>query len=114
MRNLTQLNFRAPSGRQISIDVADSFISRFKGLMGRKEGNYGLLLISCNSIHTCFMRYPLDILFLNDENQVVAIKRGVRPFHLVMPVKGATKALEFPSSLHASAFVKVGDILNFY
>lgn len=108
------LHYKAPSGREIPIQVADSFRSRFWGLMGRKEGNYGLLLVSCNSIHTCFMRYTLDVIFLDTKNQVVAIRRSIKPFRTIMPVKEAVMVLEFPSSLHASAFVKVGDTLNFY
>ena len=108
------LNYKAASGREIPLNVADSFKSRFLGLMGQKESNHGLLLHPCNSIHTCFMRYPLDLIFLNAENQVAAIKRVVKPFAFVMPIKSAVKVLEFPSSLHASAFVNIGDTICLY
>lgn len=109
-----QLYFRAASGRHIPIKVAESFTSRVRGLMGHEEGTYGYFLAPCKFIHTCFMRFPLDILFLDSENQVVGIKRGIKPFRVVLPVKGTYKALMFPSSLHASAFIKVMDTVTFY
>ena len=108
------LYYRAPSGRHIPVEAADSLVARLKGLMGRREGNYGFFVVPCRFVHTLFMRYPLDILFLDSENQVVGIKRSVKPWRIVLPVRGASKALKFPSSLHATAFVNIGDTILFY
>lgn len=82
--------------------------------MGRKEGVYGLLLSPCNSIHTWFMRYPLDALYLDEHNEVVALKRFIKPFSVTLPVRSAVKVLEFPSSQHTTAFLTKGKTINLY
>ncbi|MEI7880862.1 MAG: DUF192 domain-containing protein, partial [bacterium] len=47
--------------------VADTFWKRSIGLMGKPglKAGQGLLLSPCGSIHTCFMRFPIDIIFLD-------------------------------------------------
>lgn len=64
--------------------VADSFRLRLRGLMGRKSlsGDEGLLLIGSPSIHTSFMKFPIDALFLNRELEVIAVKPGLRPWRI--------------------------------
>ena len=82
--------------------------------MFREEGEYGMLLSPCNSIHTFFMRYNLDAVFLDSDNRIISIKRFIKPYSIVPSVRDAKKVLEFPSSLHASAFLNIGDQINFY
>ncbi|MGI6083861.1 MAG: DUF192 domain-containing protein [Acetivibrionales bacterium] len=108
------LHYLTQTGKDIPVRIAKTFSSRFWGLIGKKEADYGLLLYPCKSLHTFFMRYNLDILFLDDDNRIVAIKRFVKPFSVVPPVREAVKVLEFPSSLHASAFMNVGDKITLY
>ena len=56
----------------IKIRYADTYFKRFKGLMGKKDIDFGLLF--CNlkdsSIHTHFMRFDIDIYFLDKENYI--------------------------------------------
>lgn len=82
--------------------------------MGKKEGVYGLLLTPCNAIHTCFMRYPLDVIYLDAKDCVIATKRCVKPFSIAPKIRGAVKVLEFPSSLQAMAFLEKGTTINLY
>ena len=66
----------------LSIELADSWWSRFKGLMLRKtlpEGQ-GLYLKKTNSIHMCFMRFPIDAIFFDETGKVVKIARGLSPW----------------------------------
>ncbi|MGI6124226.1 MAG: DUF192 domain-containing protein [Acetivibrionales bacterium] len=114
VKNSSLLHYLTQTGKDIPIYIAKTFSSRFWGLMGKQEGNYGLLLSPCNSIHTFFMRYNLDAIFLDEHNTIVAIKRFIKPFSVVPSVREATKVLEFPSSLHASAFLNMGDQITFY
>ncbi|HBR03604.1 MAG TPA: DUF192 domain-containing protein [Ruminiclostridium sp.] len=109
-----RFRYLAPYGKEIPVNTAGSFKSRFLGLMGRKEGYYGLLIYPCNSIHTCFMRFTMDAIYLDSQDTVVAIKRFIKPFRFTMPVHGAVKILEFPSSLNASAFLSEGAQINLY
>ena len=65
------------------VAVADSFFTRFRGLMLRKAlaPGEGLLLKQCSAIHCCFMRFPIDVIYLNDDMRVVAIET-VKPWRL--------------------------------
>lgn len=109
-----KLHYLIQTGKAIPVNIAKTFGSRFWGLMGKKEGEYGLLLYPCSSIHTFFMCYNLDAIFLDRDNKIVSIKRFIKPFSVVPTVRNARKVLEFPSSLHASAFLNIGDQITFY
>lgn len=62
----------------------DTFWQRLKGLIGSKRNSdLGLLIKSCTSVHTCFMSYPIDIVFLNSRNTVIDIHRNISPFKLI-------------------------------
>lgn len=65
-------------------EVADTFFTRFCGLQLRKElpEGCGLLLSPCNSIHMFFMRFPIDVLFLDDALKVVGMCEGIKPWRV--------------------------------
>ncbi|NMA66207.1 MAG: DUF192 domain-containing protein [Clostridiaceae bacterium] len=106
------LYYISPSDKEIPIKIAKTFKHRFFGLMGQKDEYYGLLLEPCNCIHTFFMRYPIDIIYLDKNNRVITTTRYIKPFRLTLPVFGAKKVLEFPSSLNAIAFLKEGTYID--
>lgn len=56
-----------------NIDIADNFFTRLRGLMFRKTlpQNSGLMIYPCNSIHMFFMNFPLDILFVDKNDNIV-------------------------------------------
>jgi len=66
----------------VRAEVADTFAKRTRGLIGRPPlgPGEGLLILKCNAIHTFFMRYPIDATFLDRENRVVKVVRGIRPW----------------------------------
>ena len=74
-----------------TVKVADSFFSRLLGLMGKKEmkDNQALLITKCNSIHTFFMRFNMDAVFV-DKNMVV--KKAIKS------IKPCSVAAEWSSS----------------
>lgn len=53
--------------------VADTLLKRIKGLLGRKEflSGQGLILKPCNSVHTFFMRFPIDLLFVDNNYRII-------------------------------------------
>lgn len=108
------LHYITQTGKAIPISIANTFFSRFMGLMFKEDGEYGMLLSPCNSIHTFFMRYNLDAIFLDKDDRIISIKRFIKPYSIVPSVRKAKKVLEFPSSLHASAFLNIGDKLTFH
>ncbi len=76
--------------------VADGFWSRGRGLMGRRtlpQGE-GLWLAPCGSIHTCFMRFPIDVIFVDREGRVTRICAHLRPWRFASGGPGACAVLE--------------------
>lgn len=98
MSNRADLSF-GPAGRQIPIRSAHTFVSRFLGLMGRREETQGLWLKPCASIHTFMMRFDLDVVFLSKDERVVSVHRGLAPGRTAVGGRGAHSAVEMPSSL---------------
>ena len=77
--------------------VAESFMERFKGLMFvPKQKSFNLLIKKCNSIHTCFMRYNIDVYCLDKDFNVVKKYVNVKPFRFILPVKNTCQILEIP------------------
>ena len=66
----------------VRAEVADTFAKRTRGLIGRPPPGpgEGMLILKCNAIHTFFIRYPIDATFLDRENRVVKVVRGIRPW----------------------------------
>ena len=64
--------------------VARTFLQRARGLIGRRglAKGEGMLIMQCNCIHTCFMRFPIDAIFLDAEGRVVKQVRGIRPWRV--------------------------------
>ncbi|ATH09242.1 hypothetical protein BIY24_15215 [Halobacteriovorax marinus] len=81
------------------LKVADSFLSRLIGLMFKKEmdGFDALLIKQCNSIHTFFMRYALDIIFLDKDLRVVKVIENMKPWRATLMYFKATQVLELKS-----------------
>lgn len=77
------------------VQVANSFWTRFMGLMGRAqlEASEGLLLMKTNSIHTCFMRFPIDVIYLDQDYTVLHVQT-VAPWRVGALVKGTKHVLE--------------------
>ncbi len=96
-----------------NLKLANSFVKRFKGLMGCKKLNKseGLMLLSCNSIHTCFMKFPIDVVFLNMDHEVIALRKDVRPWRMVNFVKKAYITVEMAEGTIEHKNIEVGDLL---
>jgi hypothetical protein len=94
--------------------VATSMWSRFWGLLGRRSlpSHEGLLIDPCNSVHTFFMRFPIDVLFLDGDDRVLKIASDLKPFRMAVG-RGARRVLETTAGRAASAGVRVGDRLTF-
>ena len=80
------------------VKKTETVLERTKGLLGSKdfkEGE-GLLITPCNSVHTFFMRFAIDVVFLDKENSVVKVVRSMKPFRLAMALS-ASAVLELPA-----------------
>jgi uncharacterized protein len=92
--------------------VAASPFSRMKGLLGRSElrPGEGLLLRPASAIHTFFMRFPIDAVFLDRDWRVVGIAGDVAPWRTAGR-KGAKAVLELPAGESARRGLRPGDLL---
>ena len=87
------------NGATLEIEIAESFFSRLRGLMGRNrlKNGRGLLLAPCNSIHMLFMRFSIDVIYLDKEYCIKKIARNVLPWIGMSFCFGAWGALEMAS-----------------
>ncbi len=93
--------------------VATSFASRFRGLMGLAQlpPGSGLLLPRTGSVHTHFMRFPIDVVFLDSELRIVSIVKALRPWRLAA-AKAASAVLELPAGECERLELAAGDVLR--
>ena len=98
------------NGFTLDIEIADSFFSRLRGLMGRShlDKGKGLLLAPCNSIHMLFMRFAIDVVYLDKEFCIKKIARNVSPWIGMSFCFGAWGALELPSGEAERLNLRVG------
>ncbi len=80
------------------VPVANTFGTRLRGLMGRPSlgMNEGLLLVDCPQVHTCFMRIPIDVLYLGSDMKGIEVET-LAPWRLGRRVRGARHVLEMPA-----------------
>ena len=94
--------------------VADKLWQRVSGLLGKKEvaPGGGLILKPCNSIHTCFMSFPIDALFVDKRGKVVKAFSGLKPFRLTPIYFNACLVIELPAGIIQSSGTSEGDTLT--
>jgi len=91
--------------------IASTFFKRLKGLLGRKsiEKGEALIIQSCNSIHSFFMRFPIDVLFVNKTDKVVAVTNSFAPFRISKIYFTASYVIELPAGSIKATSTSVGD-----
>jgi uncharacterized membrane protein (UPF0127 family) len=96
-----------------SCGEARSFLARGRGLMGRPglAAGEGLLIDPCASVHSFFMRFPIDVVFADKAHRVVGLTEAMPPNR---PYAGAWRAryvVELPAGTIAATGTQVGDQL---
>lgn len=93
--------------------VADNFFLRLRGLMFRKnmDEEEALIFYHTSSIHTFFMRFPIEVVFLNHKMQVVEIHEELGPRRVVFSTS-ASIAVELPAHKTSNKTLEIGDILE--
>ena len=78
------------------VKIAKGFFERMIGLLGKKSMSKDEVLVieNCKSVHTFFMRFPIDIVFIDRDSKVVNIFQNVKPFRLIFGRDGAYSVLE--------------------
>jgi len=94
---------------------ARSFTQRLVGLLGRAGLDPGeaLLLEPCSSVHTAFMRFAIDVVYVDRAGKVVKVVPELRPFRVSGALRGARSVIELPSGTIAATGTVPGDQLTF-
>jgi uncharacterized protein len=90
--------------------VADRMLPRMKGLLGKRElsAGEGILIQPAPSIHTFFMRFPIDVVFLAKNGEVMKIAPNVGPWRM-RSCRRAFAVLELPAGEAEQRGITVGD-----
>lgn len=94
--------------------VADNFFSRSVGLLSRKHlnENEALIIKPCGSIHTFFMRFAIDVLFVNKKNEVIAFYDNVSPWRVLPIHLTSSYVIELPAGKIANKKILKNDIIT--
>ena len=110
------VNFRLISkttGKTVvaQLTIAGTFWPRFVGWQFRRPpaADEGLLLVPCNSVHTCFVRFSMDLLFLDRKGTVLAVRQNLRPWRFAMGPRNTHAVVE---TLPGAADVQPGEALR--
>lgn len=93
--------------------IADTPLTRLKGLLGKKEFKNGeaLIIKPCNSIHTFFMRFAIDVLFVGKDNRVIKVLQRLMPFRLTPVYFHSRLVIELPAGTLETTSTREGDTL---
>ena len=80
----------------IKIKIAKSFKDRLLGLMFKKNITYGLYFKNCRSIHTFFMKEPIDVIATDKNDKIIKTYKEVNPWKILVCPKGTKNIYELP------------------
>jgi uncharacterized membrane protein (UPF0127 family) len=109
MMQATNLTRRTVLAKNLT--VADTFVSSLFGLIGRRclEIEAGLWIVPCQSVHTFWMRFPIDVVFIDRKKTVVHVVENMKPFRVSKHVSKANGVIELPVNVIRSTMTCVGD-----
>lgn len=107
--NLTQNTLLAKN-----VILADTSLKRIIGLLGKTglKEKEALVILPCKQVHTFFMRFSIDILFLDKENKVIAALSNFKPCRVTPLYFSALLAIELPAGIIESSRTVVGDEIS--
>lgn len=110
--DFTLRNARSGSLLANSVHIAFDFRSRLQGLLGRRslERGQALVLAPCNTVHTFFMKFSIDVLFMSGSGTVLTVLPGLKPWRFATS-KGAAAAIELCAGTIDLSATRVGDRL---
>lgn len=95
-------------------EIADHGAARNRGLLGRTSlpPGSGLWIVPCESVHTFFMKFPIDLVYIDREKRVKKVRSNVGPWRLSACLT-AHSIIELPAGVIASSQTTPGDQLEF-
>ncbi|WP_199617148.1 DUF192 domain-containing protein [Paenibacillus alkalitolerans] len=95
--------------------VASSFFRRFRGLMLTRElpQESALHIRPCRSVHTYFMYYPIDVLYLDESGVIVGIEENMQPGRIGAIVPNTRSVVELPAGRIRATETRIGQAVTF-
>ena len=95
--------------------LANTFWSRLRGLLGSAplQAGQGLILAGEKSIHTLFMTFPIDVVYVDKNCKVIRVDSNMVPYRLGPFITPSAYVLEMPVGTIAQTDTKIGDQLKF-
>jgi len=96
------------------IVIANTPFKRMKGLLGKKDFKAGqaLILKPCNSIHTFFLRFAIDVIFVDKDNKIIEAISRLKPFCFTPIFWLSSLVIELPAGIIQSSSTYNGDTLT--
>lgn len=96
------------------LEIAESFLARGRGLLGRATlgPEQGLWIKPCNNIHTWFMKFPIDCVFVDRDLIVRSLREDVGPWRLIWPQWSAHSVFELPAGSVRRLGIRIGEVLD--
>ena len=93
------------------VSTANTFWSRFLGLLGRKDLPLGqaLIITNCRQVHMFGMRFPIDILFCSADNLVLGLVENLSPGQISKAFRSASYVIELPAGTLKRTHTVFGD-----
>jgi uncharacterized membrane protein (UPF0127 family) len=96
--------------------VAENFFDRLKGLLGKDNlpANTCIIISPCKSIHTFFMKFTIDVIFIDKNYKVIEIIKNIKPCKTSKYIKKAWAVIEISNDSIISSKVSVGEELEIH
>jgi uncharacterized protein len=109
----TLINDRTHAVVASSVELAVTARDRMRGLLGRArlEPSAGLLLSPCAAIHTAFMRFPIDVVFVDGDGKALRVIRQLQPWRVAVS-RRARAVIELGDGTIGPGDVEIGDRLR--
>ena len=111
IKNLTQQTVLATF-----VEIADTSFKRMCGLLGRSsmKPTQALVIIPCQSIHMLFMKFAIDVIFIDDKNKVIGLSARIKPFQFSGIFWKSACAIELPSGTIEATKTQIGDSIQIW
>ena len=95
------------------MEAAFDSATRRKGLLGRDGLPKGVAFViaPCNAVHTLFMRFPIDLVFVARDGRVLKAKQAVPPWRIAISLR-AFAVIEGPAGMIEASSTKAGDVVS--
>jgi uncharacterized protein len=96
------------------VQLARNPLARLRGLLGKPglSVDEAIYIEPCSSIHTFFMRFPIDVIFVSRAGEIVKTVESVPPWHVVLGGKGAHAVFELPAGTLSALKIEPGALVD--